>query len=373
MIQTAFRFMFYDKLKTMGALFGVIIATFLIGQQSGIFIFLTNAMSSLSDNTKTDLWVVDPQVNNVNALGQMDVRIGRELESIEGVEKAYPFLIAGGTAKFENGKTFGVQLIGSQAPSFMGGPWRIAQGDVKNLINEGAVSYDYFDRKNLGESKLGDFFEIGGRKVTLAVQTKGARGFGAVYLFTTIERARMIGKIPSNKVSAFLIKVKNTNDLPLVQARINKSIPGVLAYQPHELSSLTVKTVLGSSGIAISTGTMVLFAIISGLVIVGLTLFSSAVDRIRDYATMKAIGATNGYISKLILIQAVMIGLVGYVIGSMLLEGFRTGIANAGVLFSYSVALRVVFLSIILLISIGGGLMAVWKISKAEPASVFRS
>ncbi|MCU0429292.1 MAG: ABC transporter permease [Cytophagaceae bacterium] len=373
MIKTAIRFMLYDKLKTMGALFGVIIATFLIGQQSGIFIFLTNAMSSLSDNTRTDLWVVDPVVNNVNALGQIDARIGPELESMDGVLKAYPYLIAGGTAKFQNGKTYGVQLIGSQAPSFVGGPWKINQGSTPQLLQEGAVSYDFFDTKNLGNAQLGDYFEIGGRKVKLVLQTKGARGFGAVYLFTTLERARMLSRIPSTKVSAFLIKVKNKQELEQVKARINKSIPGVKAYTPQELSSMTVKTVLGSSGIAISTGTLVLFAIISGLIIVGLTLFSSAVDRIRDYATMKAIGATNGYISKLILIQAMIIGLLGFTVGSLLLEGFRNGIANAGVLFQYSLALRAVFLAIIVVISIGGGLMAVWKISKTEPASVFRN
>jgi putative ABC transport system permease protein len=44
--------------------------------------------------------------------------------------------------------------------------------------------------------------------------------------------------------------------------------------------------------------------VISGFFIIGLTLYSSAVDRIRDYGTLKAIGATNGYITRLILLQS---------------------------------------------------------------------
>ncbi len=87
--------MTFDKPKSFGALLGVVLSIFLIGQQSGIFIFLTGAMSALVDNTRTDLWVVDEYTTNVNAMGLLDARIGRELESIPGVRKAYPMIVAG--------------------------------------------------------------------------------------------------------------------------------------------------------------------------------------------------------------------------------------------------------------------------------------
>ena len=45
---------------------------------------------------------------------------------------------------------------------------------------------------------------------------------------------------------------------------------------------------LGSTGIAISIGTLLIFAVISGFFIIGLTLYSAAIDRIRDYGTLKA-------------------------------------------------------------------------------------
>ena len=57
-----------------------------------------------------------------------------------------------------------------------------------------------------------------------------------------------------------------------------------------DLSRATVTFILGSSGIAISTGTLIVFAIISGLVIIGLTLYSATIDRIRDFETV-----LNGY------------------------------------------------------------------------------
>ena len=51
MLLTALRFLLHDKAKSFGALFGVIMSIFLIGQQSGIFIFLTNAMAALVRNS----------------------------------------------------------------------------------------------------------------------------------------------------------------------------------------------------------------------------------------------------------------------------------------------------------------------------------
>jgi len=89
--------------------------------------------------------------------------------------------------------------------------------------------------------------------------------------------------------------------------------------------------------------------LIVGFVIIGLTLYSAAIDRIKDYGTLKAIGATNAYIRKLIICQALIVSFVGFLIGTLLVEGFRNGIANAGTFFNYplwlSCCLNVLYVS----------------------------
>jgi putative ABC transport system permease protein len=154
---------------------------------------------------------------------------------------------------------------------------------------------------------------------------------------------------------------------------INANIPGVKAWMPTEFKNQTILTVLKSSGIAFSFGTLIIFALISGFIIIGLTLYSAAIDRIKDYGTLKAIGATNGYIRKLILMQATLYAIVGFIIGYALIEGFRNGIANAGTLFTFSPAIKFGFFVITAVISISGTLFAIRRITKLEPASVFRN
>jgi putative ABC transport system permease protein len=372
MLRTALRFILFDKPKSIGALAGAVISIFLIGQQLGIFIFLTNAMGSLVRNNQQYIWVVDEITTNANALALLDNRIGKELESIPGVKRAYPWVISGASARFENGKTYGIQLIGSQAPGFHGGPWNLVNGKLEDMIPEGAIITEFFDRKNLGDAEVGDYFEVNGKKVYIAGQTNGVRSFGGVFTFTTIERARALTGFSPNKVSAFLVEKSPNASTAQVVRSINGAIKGVRAWDAKEFTSQTVLTVLKSSGIALSVGTLIVFALISGFVIIGLTLYSAAIDRIRDYGTLKAIGATNSFVRNLILTQAALFSLVGFVIGYSFVEGFRRGVAASGTYFSFPLWMQVSMFLVTLGIAIAGSYFAISRISKLEPAAVFR-
>lgn len=374
MLKNAFRFLIYDKPKSIGALFGIIISIFLIGQQVGIYLFLTGLMAGLPNSTqgKVGLWVINSATQDANSLGLLDSRLQREVESIPGVARAYPLVVAAGQAKFESGETAGVTIVGSQYPAYKGGAWNISKGSLSDLLPEGAFSCDEFDEKTLGGAKLGTQFELGGKKAYIAAQTRGARGFGGAYMFTTLERARTYGQVSTDKVSAILLDLEPNADTIQVRDRINATIFGVKAWKTEDLSASTVSFILSTSGIAISTGTLIVFAIISGLIIIGLTLYSATIDRIRDYATLKAIGSTNGFITRLILLQCVILALLGYAFSTVLLQGFKFGIAQGGVLFEFTPTIRIAFFVITFVISVFGAIFAIRRITKIEPAAVFR-
>ncbi len=372
MFKTAIRFLLYDKAKSIGALAGVLISVFLIGQQSGIFIFLTDAMSSLVRNNPDYIWVVDEKTENVNALSILDMRLGRQLESIPGVKKAFPLVLAGGSAKFANGKSSGVTLIGVTYPECAGGPWNLSTGNRSDLLKDGAIITEFFDRDALGDAIIGDYFEINGKKVFIAGNTRGVRSFGGIYIFTTIERARYLGNFSNQKANAFLVKWDDGVAQQQVIANINAYMNGVRAWSSEEFSRSTVNAVLKSSGIALSVGTLIAFALITGFVIIGLTLYSSAIDRLRDYGTLKAIGASNGYVRGLILTQALIVALIGFVIGYALVLGFQKGIAQAGTIFEFPLWLRFGFFVMTVSIALFGSFFAIRRIVSLEPSAIFR-
>lgn len=371
MLRIAFRFMMYDKSKTLGATVGVIVAIFLIGQQTGIFLFLTGLMDALVSNTQAKVWVVGDNVKDVNSLSTIDIRRGNEIRSIKGVKNVNPLVIAGSTIKLKNGKTAPVQIIGSLTPEFIGGPWNIVEGDISQLVHQGGIAADMYDLGNLGDVRLGDELSLGGKLVELRAVTKGARGFGANYIFTNIALAKELGNFPVNEVSAFLINIEEGYTPEEIAREINSKHSGIRAWTKRQFSWSTIMKILKDGGIGESIGSLIIFAIIAGGVIIGLTLYSAAKDRIDDYATMKAIGAYRKVVTSLILVQASIIAAVGFAIAAMLIQGFKLGVRGSGVRFSFPWYIWVLFFVLTLIISLSGAYFASKSIRNVKPSKVF--
>lgn len=378
MWKVAIQFIRHDKAKSIGIVIGIVISIFLIGQQLGILGFLTGLMGGLIENSRQEvgqIWVVDNITSNANELSPLDERLVREIRSVPGVAATYGLVAANASVKFASGKTAPILLIGSEAPSFVAGPHpdRIRAGQLSDLAGEGAVSAEYFDESTFGQSlAVGTRVEIGGKEAIIRLQTQNARGFAGSFFYTSLSKARWYGNFPANKVSAVAVQVQPGESVADVSARINARFQGVRAWNAQELKNTTIAFITVSSNIGTSVGSLVVFAIISGFFIIGLTLYSAALDRLRDYGTLKAIGATDGYVRKLILTQSVLFAGLGFLLAWALLEGFRSGVANAGLVFSYSAAQLLGLLGITVFISVGGSLFAIRKINSVEPASVFR-
>jgi len=374
-LKTALKFIRFDPAKSIGVVVGIMISTFLIGQQLGIFIFLTNAMQALATNVKADIWVIDSKTRDVNQLGKLDVRVLRAVQGIAGVKQAFPILITGAAANFQNGESGGITLIGVDIEklNLVLDSSKIIAGKPSDLQADGAISGEYYEQKNLGENiDLGTELEINGKRAYFKMQTKGFRGFGASFCVTTIDKARYFSNQPSTNISAVLIKLDTEQNADSISTLINNTIFGVRAWPSEKLASSTLKKILGSSGIALSTGTLIIFALIAGFFIVGLTMYTSALDRLKDYGTLKAIGASNKFISRLILTQASIFAIVGFLLAYLLLLGFQKGVASSGLIFSFSPLLLLAIFGVIALISIGGASFSLRKIKGIEPASVFR-
>ena len=193
MLKIAWKFIRFDKAKSIGVIVGILISTFLIGQQLGVFFFLSGLMGALATDVKADIWVVDSKTNDVNQLGRLDIRNLRAVQGINGVKEAFPLLISGASCNYKNGTSGAITLIGVDANQVYAviKPAKINAGKTSDLQQDGAVSGEFFEKKNLGgEIDLGTDFEINGKRAFFALQTKGFRGFGSSFCVTTIERAR---------------------------------------------------------------------------------------------------------------------------------------------------------------------------------------
>jgi len=377
MVGTAFKFMKYDKPKSIGIIVGIIISIFLIGQQLGTLRFLMGLMGGLIENSNAPhnaIWIIDGVSGNVNALGRIDARIVQEVKSIDGVEESYGIVVANSTVTFEGAKTSAVNLVGSDGPMFVAGPnpSKIIAGDLRELYHNNAVSAEFFDAKNYAvDLKTDSPLELNDKEAVIRLLTKNVQGFGGFYMFTNLSNARFYGNFPPDKVSIVVVKPRDGVNTADLAKRINNSFYGVKAWEAEVLQKSTVSEILTTSNMGVSFGSLIVFAMVSGFFIIGLTLYSSALDRLVDYGTLKAIGASNAYVSRLIFTQALLFAFIGLGIALILLYLFKYGVAGAGLVINMDIPLLLILLGITLFMSLGGSLFAVIKISKLEPASIF--
>lgn len=377
MIALAWKFIRYDRAKSIGIITAIVISIFLIGQQLGLMFFLMKLMGNLVGNAPiqdNDIWIIEGRSNNVNAVNLIDSRLVNEIGSLPGVASSTPVVLASGQASFLDGKTATITLVGSPAPAFLMGPVpsRIMDGNLSSLLEPGGVSAEFYSARGWDtDVYVGKPIEINGKSASIELVTENAQAFGASLMYTDITNARYYGNLSADKVSIIIAKLEEGIDKKVMIQKIDQLYPSLKAWDAKVLRDSTVKEILISSNMGMSFGTLVLFAMISGFFIIGLTLYSSALDRIKDYGTLKAIGARNRYVNRLIVAQAFLYALIGFSIALLLLYLFKIGVRSSGLVIDLSLPFASFLLFVTVFISVGGSLFAVRKIAKLEPASVF--
>jgi putative ABC transport system permease protein len=116
----------------------------------------------------------------------------------------------------------------------------------------------------------------------------------------------------------------------------------------------------------------VIMSLFCGFAIVALTMFSAVVDHVREFGTLKAIGATNMDLAKLLLAQAVTCALAGALIGEAIVSQMVTGIRGPELPLVLPVWLIGGTIAAMVVICVTASTMALLRVRAIEPAMVFR-
>ena len=378
MLSTAFKFVRFEKSKSMGILAAIVISIYLIGIELGMFFYLANIIGGIVGNANpqyAQVFVVKKQTENINQLSPLDLRWVNQLRSIDGVTSTHGFVITNVSARFPNGKDAPAVIIGSDYPAMAAGPYTdlVYSGSISSLVAPEIVSTDFYDNKTLRyEVKPGTRFEINGKSATVGVMTKDAKGFTSPLIYTSTDKARYYTGMSPTQVSGIIVTVPDASMIESVVSRINQIAPDLKAWPVEKIRTATIVNVMTANNMGMSFATLVLFGIISGFFIIGLTMYSVTYDRIKDYGTLKAIGASGKYITRLVVAQSAIYALIGYLVSLILLIISKIGMAKGGLIISLTPALLGFLFLTTLIISVGSSYFSIRKLKKVEPSSVFR-
>jgi len=316
MVSFALKTLHSDRGKLLIALAGIVFSLILVNVQGGLYFGLIRKASLLTDHCGADVWVAHRFVENADFAHDIpEIRLNR-IRGLPGVKEAEPYIVGKGMATLPSGGYEDVWVIGFDPKTMLGAGWHFAEGSQSDLLRPDAVSVDVLDAHKLGFPQTGDVLEVNRRRARVVAKTRGMLGFVTTpYLLTTIDTARRLCGTPDGYCSYFLVRAEPDTDLQQLSAAIGKQLPEMDVYTSDGLGKLSQEYWLGRTGIGISFGASTLLGLFVGLLMVAQSLYASALDHLTDYATLKAIGADGRQLAIVVVSQALLIALVGSVIG----------------------------------------------------------
>jgi putative ABC transport system permease protein len=149
---------------------------------------------------------------------------------------------------------------------------------------------------------------------------------------------------------------------------------GLMALTQDQFFWKTIRYFLGSTGIPVNFGITITLGFIVGAAITGQTFYLFTIENLKQFGALKAMGVSNVRIIGMILLQAVIVGLVGYGIGIGLTAAFfesTSGITHLAGLSMTPLAFGGVGCAVLLIIVLAA-LISVRRVLVLEPAVVFR-
>jgi putative ABC transport system permease protein len=374
MVDIARKNLFHDRTRFIITVVGVTFSVVLIFSQFGIYLgFMENA-SIIIDNTLADIWVTSKNSANFDFAMPFAERKLNKVRQTPGVVWADTLLLGWGHLRRKDGGQETIALVGFNPETGVGGPWRLLAGDFQSMKVSKTIIVDESAYAKLGVLRVGDQVEINEQRVRVAGISQGVRGFTtAPYVFTSYRAAGQILDAYARDRTAFIVvRVTPGADPHEVAARL-REIRDVDVYTRAQYSWKTRLYWTWETGIGVGFGLTVLMAIIVGVVIVSQTIYSATIEHLREFGTLKAIGATNRDVYLIILKQALINALIGYVIGLALTLLAVRLLGATGMVLVIPFELMAAVFGLTMAMCATASVVSVRKALSVDPLVVFRS
>lgn len=385
MFRIALKILSGDRPKYIGIILGLTFASFIIVQQAAIFIgLMSRTFGFLTDTAQPNIWVMDPKVEFVDDVKPMISTELFRVRGIEGVEWAVPLFKGIIRARLRNGNFQNTVVIGIDNATFIGRPPKMVEGDIEALRNtdaiivsqEGAEMQLATEIPSTDEKiplRVGETIELNDNRAVVVGICDVSRTFlTQPVIYTTFRRALRFTPFERKNLSFILVHSASWIKPEELCKRIER-ITGLAAYTREQFIRKTVDYFLKRTGIPINFGVAILLGFVIGVGIAGQTFYNFTLDNLRYFGTFKAMGADNRLLTKMVLLQSVVVGSLGWGLGIGSAALF--GIIAQGTQLSFRLPWQLVLGSYlgILAICLFAAFISIRSVRKLEPAIVFKS
>jgi putative ABC transport system permease protein len=378
-----------------GIMFAVSLVTIQTGLQSGF----ARSSSWLIDRSQADMWVASKNMTHLGQTRTIPYERLAEARQVEGVDRAEAVIIQGADWYQEHAdKISSVTVVGSSPDGLLFSPTtQFVEGSFQDLQEPYNIITGRTNLESLHIRKVGDFGKINDIRANVVGLTEGTQSivFGNI-VFTSLESANAYINVRSadrrqvrddnstptpapraiaetDPITYILIRAEPGVNLETLKNRLEKALPRTRAYTRQEMSLQTQEYWKERSGIGFILGLGAVVGIVVGIVVVGQILYASVSDRIKEFGTLKAMGASDRFIYRVIVEQGLWMAILGYVPGMALCLGVAAWTAQTqGIVILITPASAFAVFGITVAMCVGSAFFAIQKVTRVDPAIVFK-
>lgn len=340
-----------------------------------LMLFLSGIYKGVSDGSveyirasDADIWVLQQHTNNIlRSTSLLRSKYWEQLEEMEGVAAVSPVIFVLGAVELPQGPQ-SLYLTGFDPETGRGGPPEISEG--RNLQADNEIVLDQaFARKN--QVRLGDTLILKRDTLTVVGLSKKTNMIVIQYAFVTLpETHRILGF--SGIVSCFLVKLKPGQNRSGIVAEIGRQVPDAVAFDRETFLRNNIREM--ESGILPLLFLIALLGSVVLTAILSLILSINVLERRKDFAVMKALGAPSGFVPGMVLKQSFVLATSGLALGILAFFPLMAAVSRLSPEVSVVNAVNhLVFVTAgVWIISLISAVFPILKLRKVYPLEVFK-
>jgi putative ABC transport system permease protein len=273
-----------------------------------------------------------------------------------------------------NGAQEGIVTYALEDFKAWGIPWKVKEGNLDDLRRGDFLFLDGSAERRFGAFRVGEYREVLDRRLKIIGRSEKALSFTTTPMaFIDYRRAQELSyQSLQGRTTYILVKLAPGADRAAVQEELRKRLPHNDVYTRAEWAKRTRSYWVSSTGIGMNMYLTVFLGILVGTVVVAQTLYTSTMEHIKEFGTVKAIGGSNADIYRILAEQAVIAAIAGFVVGGVM------ALATAPLMEKIHLQLIIppelavsVFIGTIVL-CLTASMVSFRKVASIDPALVFR-
>jgi len=364
----------HDRLRFLITVAGVAFAVTLVLVQVGLFLGLLDKATVTIRHANADIWVTSKETPNVDFAHNFSETTVLRVRGVPGVERADNLIVQFMNLQLPSGAEEGALVYALDDFGAWNLPWDVRDGRARDLRRGDYVLMDRSAVRRYGPFEVGEYREVLGRRFKIIGTTVGAASFTtAPILFMDFRKAQGLAENVRNQTSYILVEVAPGVDPEAVAEGIRRVAPYNDVHTRDEWARRSRNYWIASTGLGMNMGVTVFLGILVGIVVVAQTLYTSAVEHIREFGTVKAIGGSNWQIYRILAEQALIAAVVGFGVGGLLSMAMRPVMASLFLNVAISPGFAAAGFVGTLAMCLGAAMLSFRRVAAIDPALVFRA